>query len=91
MDKNVGGYDRIARLVLGPVLAILGTAALFGFVTLAAGTLGLALAAIALLVGLVLVVTGLAQKCPLNRVLGLDTYRTEVETEDAETEPGRMA
>ena len=89
MDKNVGGYDRIARLVLGPILAIVGTVALFGFVTLAAGTLGVALAAIALLVGLVFVVTGLTQKCPLNSVLGLDTYRKEVE--ETEVGPGRTA
>ncbi|WP_276260273.1 YgaP family membrane protein [Haloglomus litoreum] len=91
MEKNVGGYDRIARLVVGPILAIVGTAALLGYVTIAAGTLGLALAAIALLVGLVFVVTGLTQKCPLNSLLGLDTYRKSSEAEEAEVGPGRTA
>ncbi|ELZ29826.1 hypothetical protein C474_12356 [Halogeometricum pallidum JCM 14848] len=55
MQKNVGGYDRIARLVVGPLLAV----------------------------------TGITQKCPLNRALGIDTYRGETET-DVET-PGRDA
>lgn len=91
MEQNVGGYDRTARLVLGPVLAIVGTAALFGFVTVAAGTLGVALAAVALLVGLVFVVTGLTQKCPLNSVLGLDTYGGEREAEEHEMGTDRTA
>jgi uncharacterized membrane protein YkgB len=90
MEKNVGGYDRIARLVVGPILAIVGTAGLFGFVTIAAGTLGVALAAIALLVGLVFVVTGLTQKCPLNSVLGFNTYRKSAETDESEMS-GRTA
>ncbi|WP_255148637.1 YgaP family membrane protein [Halorarius halobius] len=91
MDKNVGGYDRIARLVLGPILAIVGGAGLLGVVTIAAGTLGVAIAAVALLVGLVFLATGLTQKCPLNRVLGLDTYRTRPETDETEAGPGRTA
>ncbi|MDS0296323.1 YgaP family membrane protein [Halogeometricum luteum] len=89
MQKNVGGYDRIARLVVGPLLVVFGAAALGGGITVAAGTLGLALAGIALVVGAVLAVTGVAQKCPLNRALGIDTYRGEAKA-DAET-PGRDA
>ncbi|WP_255197347.1 YgaP family membrane protein [Halorarius litoreus] len=90
MEKNVGGYDRIARLVVGPILAIVGTAGLFGVVTLAAGTLGVAIAAIALLVGLVFVVTGLTQRCPLNSLLGFNTYRGKREADEPEI-PGRTA
>jgi hypothetical protein len=75
MEKNVGGYDRLARFVVGPVLLLLGGAGLAGFVTLAAGTLGLALAGLALIVGAILAVTAVTQKCPLNSTLGLNTYR----------------
>lgn len=75
MEKNVGGYDRFARFVAGPVLIVVGIAALAGQLTLAAGTLGLALAAVALLVGAVFTVTATTQKCPLNRLLGIDTFR----------------
>jgi hypothetical protein len=85
MEKNVGGYDRIARFVLGPALIVVGAAALLGLFTIAAGTLGLAIAVIAVLVGLVLSVTAVTQKCPLNNVLGMNTYRGE-ETTDSTTE-----
>ncbi|WP_136717082.1 YgaP family membrane protein [Halorientalis salina] len=73
MDKNVGGYDRIARLVAGPILLVLGIAALAGMLTLAEGTVGTALAVIALLIGVVFLGTALTQKCPLNSLLGIDT------------------
>lgn len=76
MEKNVGGYDRIARFVLGPILVVVGAASLAGLLTLAAGTVGLALAGVLLLVGLVLSVTAVTQKCPLNSLLGLNTFRT---------------
>jgi hypothetical protein len=89
MEKNVGGYDRIARFVAGPVLIVVGLAALAGLLTLAAGTLGLALAVVGVLVGAVLTVTATTQKCPLNRMLGIDTFRAETPREsptDAESE-----
>ena len=91
MEKNVGGYDRIARFVVGPILVLVGLAALGGLLTLAAGTLGLVLAAVALLVGLVLATTAVTQKCPLNRALGLNTYRGRGETGSTDTDPGRTA
>jgi hypothetical protein len=91
MEKNVGGFDRTARFVVGPILIIVGLAAFGGLLTLAAGTLGLVLAAVALLVGIVLATTAATQKCPLNRALGMNTYRGETETEPTETEPGRTA
>jgi hypothetical protein len=91
MEKNVGGYDRTARFVVGPILVLVGLAALGGLFTLAAGTLGLVLAAVALLVGLVLATTAVTQKCPLNRALGLNTYREEAEAGSTDTDSGRTA
>jgi hypothetical protein len=85
MEKNVGGYDRIARFVVGPALLLFGGASLGGLVTLAAGTVGLALGVIVLLVGAILTVTAITQKCPLNNLIGLNTYKTAVETPDDET------
>ena len=81
MEKNVGGYDRIARAIVGPVLIIVGAAALAGFLTIATGTLGLVVAGAALLVGAVLTTTAFTQKCPLNNVLGFNTYKGEPKTE----------
>jgi hypothetical protein len=75
MEKNVGGYDRAARIVLGPALLIAGGAALAGLVTFASGTVGLGLAGGALIVGAILTVTAVTQKCPLNALLGMNTYR----------------
>lgn len=68
METNVGGYDRLARLALGPLLLLVGVAVLVELVDL-----GLAVAVPALLVGLVFTVTGFVQKCPLNSLLGVDT------------------
>ncbi|ELZ94807.1 hypothetical protein C440_07022 [Haloferax mucosum ATCC BAA-1512] len=84
MEKNVGGYDRIARAVLGPALIIVGAAALAGFLTIAAGTLGVVIAVAALLVGAVLATTAVTQKCPLNDALDFNTYK-ETQNTDAGT------
>jgi hypothetical protein len=93
MEKNVGGYDRIARAVVGPVLVVVGLAALGGFLTLAAGLTGTVVAAVLVLVGLVLSVTAVTRKCPLNRALGLNTYRggRTGERTDAADRPGGRA
>lgn len=80
MEKNVGGYDRLARFVLGPALILLGGASLGGLVTLAAGTLGLVLGGVVLLVGAILSTTAITQKCPLNSVIGTNTYTQTDET-----------
>lgn len=88
MEKNVGGYDRIARAIFGPVLIVVGAAALAGFVTIATGTLGFVLAGAALLVGAVLATTAVTQKCPLNNLFGIDTYKGEMQTK---TEPSGKA
>jgi hypothetical protein len=92
MKRNVGGYDRIARLVVGPVLFVVGAATLAGVVTPAAGTLGLALGALAVVVGAVLAATAITRTCPLNSVLGVDTYGTASgpgsAADDADTRTG---
>lgn len=91
MNKNVGGMDRPARLVFGPVLLLAGIAGYAGVLALAVGPLPQALtSAIVLLVGAVLLVTGLVRKCPLNRILGFDTYHPKESSESDEsisTEP----
>jgi hypothetical protein len=98
MQKNVGGYDRLARLVLGPILLIGAAAASGGYVTLASGFVGAAIIWVALLVGVVLLVTGVVQVCPLNRVLGIDTLNkatgdssSEEPIAESDEGPGRPA
>ena len=72
MEANVGGLDRIARLVLGPVLGLVGLGVSLG----ALPGSGLAGAAVGL-VGLVLLGTGITQRCLLHSVLGIDTCPRE--------------
>jgi hypothetical protein len=86
MEKNVGGYDRIARLVLGPIV-IIAALAIYFEVLAVAGLLGAALVVAGLLVGAVLVATGATQVCVLNRLLGIDTYRDRT-GEDESPDPG---
>ncbi|WP_311171861.1 YgaP family membrane protein [Halobellus ordinarius] len=96
MEKNVGGNDRTARLVLGSVLGTVSLAALAGFLGLAVGPLSTGVVAAVLgLVGLVLLVTALTRQCVINRVLGLNTYtsgpsadiETDTATDTEEAEP----
>lgn len=68
MDRNVGGTDRIARLVVGPLAALAGLALVLGVV----GSNTLAGAAL-FLVGAILTGTGLARQCLIYRVFGVDT------------------
>ncbi|MDQ2055620.1 DUF2892 domain-containing protein [Halobellus sp. H-GB7] len=85
MEKNVGGYDRIARLVLGPVLGIISLAALAGYLSLGFGPLSTGVvAALFGVLSLVFIITGATQQCVLNRVLGLNTYRPERSTDTDE-------
>ena len=79
MDKNVGGYDRIARLVFGPVLLVVGAAGLAGILTIVAGTTGLLIAGALFVIGAVLLVTGVTQRCALNDLLGRDSYSEQAE------------
>lgn len=76
MKKNVGGVDRIARLVIGPILVLAGLAGYAGLLVLAVGPLPQALTSVVVfLIGAILLVTGLVQKCPINLLLGFNTYR----------------
>lgn len=68
MERNVGGLDRTLRLVAGPLVALVGLALLLGYV--GGGT---TLGALLLLVGVVLLGTGITQRCLIHRVLGIDT------------------
>ncbi|WP_340100660.1 DUF2892 domain-containing protein [Salinibaculum salinum] len=86
MEKNVGGYDRIARFVLGPLLVVLAVAAYGGYITLASGLLGATIVWAALAIGAVLIVTAATQMCPLNSVFGIDTYRSSAGDGTAETD-----
>lgn len=88
MKKNVGGTDRIARVIIGPILILAGIAGYAGFLTLAVGPLPQALTAgVVVLVGIVLLTTGLVQQCPLNSVLGFNTYRQK-DTREVEDSRG---
>jgi hypothetical protein len=74
MNKNVGGYDRIGRFVVGAVLLVGGVAGYAGLLRIAVGPVPQALMALVLvLIGAVLLVTGYTQKCPINSVLGMNT------------------
>lgn len=73
MEKNVGGYDRGLRIVVGIVLLAAGLAALGGLFSFASGTAGVAVAVVVALVGAVLLATGAVQMCPINAALGIDT------------------
>ena len=74
MNKNVGGYDRIGRFVIGAVLLVAGVVGYAGPLRVAVGPLPQALTALLLvLIGAILLVTGYTQKCPINSLLGVDT------------------
>jgi len=64
--RNVGSVDKIIRLVVGALLAAWGL--------LGAGlssTIGL----IALVVGVVLIATGVINFCPLFKIIGISSFR----------------
>lgn len=85
MKKNVGGVDRIARLLLGSILLLAGIAGYAGLLVLAVGPLPQVLTSVVIfVVGAILLVTGVVQICPINRLLGIDTCRPN-EPDAAET------
>lgn len=74
MDRNVGGFDRTARLVTGPLLLFIGILSFVGPVELGQwGSLGVIAAGTLLVAGAILTGTGVTQKCPANEIAGLDT------------------
>ncbi|WP_251331028.1 YgaP family membrane protein [Haloplanus pelagicus] len=68
MERNVGGVDRLARLVGGPIVALLGIGALVGVLP-ASQVVGVGL----FVVGIVLLATGVTRRCLVHRLLGIDT------------------
>lgn len=70
MEPNIGDQDRIARLVIGAVLAVVGIVALAGVVEL-----GMLVGAVALVVGAILLVTGAMRTCPAYLATGISTLR----------------
>jgi hypothetical protein len=76
MNKNVGGYDRLGRFVIGAVLVIAGIVGYAGQLRVAVGPVPQAFMALLLvLIGVVLLVTGYTQKCPINSIIGMDTFK----------------
>jgi hypothetical protein len=88
MKKNVGGYDRIARFVVGALLVAGGAASFAGLFTLASGTLGVVITALLVLVGAVLLATAATRTCPVNATLGIDTARGASTPESEPVERG---
>lgn len=82
-EKNVGGLDRRVRLIVGPVLLVVAAAAAVGAIALSP-----ALIALGAIVGVVLTATGLTQKCPMNSLLGMNTFEGR-KTTDGESETER--
>ncbi|MCF6207956.1 MAG: DUF2892 domain-containing protein [Ghiorsea sp.] len=66
MKENVGTVDRALRVVIGIALALAGWLG-------AGGALGIIL----IVVGLVLIVTGLMSSCPIYSVAGLNTVEED--------------
>ncbi len=66
MKKNMGSADKIVRLILAVVFAVLY------FTGTVSGTLGIVL----LVVGAIFLITPLINFCPLYRVLGISTKKT---------------
>lgn len=67
MKKNMGSTDRILRIIIAAVIAILY------FTGTISGTLGLVL----LILGAVFVLTSLVSFCPLYTIFGLNTCATK--------------
>lgn len=64
IECNVGGTERIVRLVLGVVLIALGFFAL-------SGTLQI----IGYLIGAIMLITGITKYCPLNTLMGRNSCK----------------
>jgi len=76
MEPNVGGNDRILRLVLGVVLLVVGILSFAGVYASGGGTGMLVLRSLLVVVGAVFAVTGLVRTCPINAALGISTYES---------------
>jgi len=63
MERNVGGVDRIARLIVGVILAAVGF-------TVVPGAGGIVVG----IIGIILFLTGVVAYCVLYRFLKINTY-----------------
>ncbi|HKL27634.1 MAG TPA: DUF2892 domain-containing protein [Natrialbaceae archaeon] len=70
IEVNVGGTDRLLRFGFGAIALFVGVAV----VTLLARPV---VGSLLILTGAILLTTGLARRCPINRALDLDTHRDE--------------
>jgi hypothetical protein len=67
MKPNVGGIDRIGRIVVGIVLLVVGLAA----------PISAMWQIVALVVAAIALITAVVQFCPLNALLGINTCKLE--------------
>ena len=67
MKRNVGGIDRIARIVIGIVLLIVGLTA----------PVGMTWQVVALVIAAIALVTAVVRFCPANAILGINTSELE--------------
>lgn len=87
MQKNVGGFDRLARLGLGSLMIIVGATGYGGLVSLAVGPFPAVLTAVIVaFLGALLLMVGLVQKSPLNAALGINTYKGDIDRDGLEKE-----
>jgi len=77
IEKNVGGYDRIARGLLAVVCFVVAVTLLVA--SPFEGTVNLAVATTAFVAGLGLSFNAVTQRCMANKVLGINTCRVDVE------------
>lgn len=78
MEKNVGGYDRLARLVFAVPLLVVGFLGLTG-VTSIGSVLGPIVGVAALAGAASLLFNFFTQKCLTNRLLGINTCELDKE------------
>ena len=76
MERNVGGTDKTARVVIGVALGVVSMALVAGGDVLGTTNQQL-LAALALLAAAILLATAGAETCPINAAVGRNTYRSE--------------
>ncbi len=78
IEKNVGGYDRLVRLVVAVPLLVVGVLGVTG--TTAVGSVLGPVAGIAALAGAVsLLFNVVTQRCLTNQLLGIDTCELDKE------------
>ncbi|QLK24527.1 DUF2892 domain-containing protein [Natrinema zhouii] len=66
MDRNVGGFDRLGRVILAAILLAVGYQ-----------NRNRTLGSLVFIAGSDLLATAVIQRCPVNSFLGIDTCGTE--------------